>query len=56
MSGGRFAAQVSIASGSGRATTDRVMRFYDEFATHDAAADFAIEQGIDWVRDATRTH
>jgi hypothetical protein len=56
LSGGRFAAQVSIASGSGSATTDRVMRFYDEFASHDAAADFAIEQGIDWVRDTTRTH
>jgi hypothetical protein len=51
-----FAAQVSIASGSGSATTDRVMLFHDEFASHDAAADFAIEQGIDWVRDATRTH
>ncbi len=56
LSGGRFAAQVSIASGSGSATTDRVMRFHDEFASHDAAADFAIEQGIDWVRDTTRTH
>ena len=53
---GQFAAQVSIASGSGSATTDRVMRFYDEFPSHDAAARYAIAQGIDWVRAATRPH
>jgi hypothetical protein len=46
---GRFAAQVSIASGSGSASTDRVMRFHDDFPTHDAAADYAVAQGIDWV-------
>jgi len=51
---GRFAAQVSIASGSGSASTDRVMRFHDDFATHDAAAHYAVAQGIDWVRDAAR--
>jgi len=56
LSSGRFAAQVSIASGHGSATTDRVMRFHDEFPSHDAAASFAIEQGIDWVRDKTRAH
>jgi len=49
-----FAAQVSIASGSGSASTDRVMRFHDEFTTHDAAATYAIAQGIDWVHDAAR--
>jgi hypothetical protein len=53
---GQFAAQVSIASGRGSASTDRVMRFQDEFSTHDAAARYAIEQGIDWVRETTRTH
>jgi len=52
--GGLFAAQVSIASGSGSASTDRVMRFHDEFTTHDAAATYAIAQGIDWVHDAAR--
>jgi hypothetical protein len=52
--GGRFGAQVSIASGQGSATTDRVMRFVDDFATHDAAARFAVAQGIHWVNDLTR--
>jgi hypothetical protein len=52
--GGRFAAQVSIASGKGSASTDRVMRFVDDFATHDAAAHYAVAQGIDWVNDTTR--
>ncbi len=52
---GRFGAQVSIASGQGSASTDRVMSFYDEFTTHDAAAHFALQQGIHWVHTATRT-
>jgi len=56
LSNGQFAAQVSIASGRGSASTDRVMRFHDEFSSLDAAASYAIEQGIDWVRDLTRTH
>jgi len=53
---GRFAAQVSIASGSGRSTTDRVMRFCDDFATPDAAAHYALAQGIEWVHQTTRFH
>ena len=53
---GQFAALVSIASGRGSASTDRVMRFNDEFSTHDAAAQFAIAQGIDWVHATTRPH
>ncbi|MDP2262342.1 MAG: hypothetical protein Q8K24_04200 [Hydrogenophaga sp.] len=52
--GGRFAAQVSIASGHGSASTARVMRFTNEFTTHDAAADYAIAQGIDWVQELAR--
>jgi hypothetical protein len=52
---GRFAAQVSIASGRGSASTARVMRFVDDFSTHDAAAKYAVAQGIDWVNDALRT-
>lgn len=51
---GRFAAFVSIASGTGSASTDRVMRFTEDFATHEAAASYAMAQGIDWVRDAAR--
>ena len=53
---GQFAAQVSISSGHGSASTDRVMRFHSEFASHDAAARYAVEQGIDWVRASTRPH
>jgi hypothetical protein len=53
---GQYAAQVSIASGSGSASTDRVMRFHNEFPTHAAAAHYAIAQGIDWVRETTRPH
>ena len=52
--GGRFAAQVSIASGAGSASTDRVMRFVDDFPTFDAAARYAVAQGIDWVKDTLR--
>ena len=48
---GLFAAQVSIASGHGSASTDRVIRFDSAFSTHDAAADYALAQGIDWVHD-----
>ena len=51
---GRFAAQVSIASGKGSASTDRVMRFVDDFPTFDAAAHYADAQGIDWVKDVLR--
>ena len=51
---GRFAAQVSIASGAGSASTDRVMRFVDDFPTFDAAARYAVAQGIDWVKDTLR--
>jgi hypothetical protein len=53
---GQFAAQVSIASGRGSASTDRVMRFHDAFPSHDAASRYAIAQGIDWVRVNTRPH
>ena len=56
LSSGRFEAQVSIASGRGSATTDRVMRFCDDFSTHDAAAHYALSQGIDWVHSMTRPH
>ena len=48
---GCFAAQVSIASGTGSASTDRVMRFVDDFATFEAAARYAVAQGIDWVNN-----
>lgn len=47
---GRYAAQVSIASGSGSATTDRVMRFQNDFPTYRSAARYALAQGLRWVR------
>jgi hypothetical protein len=53
LEGGRFVAQVSIASGRGSASTDRVMRFHDHFPTHDAAAHYALAQGIVWVHETT---
>jgi hypothetical protein len=54
LTGGRFAAQVSIASGRGSASTDRVMRFIPDFPTYQEAAHYAIEQGLNWVRETTR--
>lgn len=52
--GGFFAAQVSIASGSGSASTARLMRFDSAFPTQDAAANYALAQGIDWVQETAR--
>jgi hypothetical protein len=54
--GGRFASLVSIASGRGSASTDRVMRFVQDFPTRAAATVYAIEQGIQWVRETARPH
>ena len=53
---GRFAAQVSVASGQGSASTARIMCFVDDFATHDDAAKYALAQGMDWVNEVTPTH
>jgi hypothetical protein len=53
---GRFAAQVSVASGRGSASTDRVICFTNDFATHEAAANFSMAQGLDWVQGTTPKH
>jgi hypothetical protein len=53
---GRFAAQVSVASGQGSASTARIMSFVDDFATHADAAKYALAQGMDWVNDLRPTH
>jgi hypothetical protein len=50
---GAFGAQVSVASGHGSASTDRVMRFVPEFATPDAASQYALEEGVLWVERQT---
>lgn len=46
---GRFAAAVSIRSGAGSMTHDRVMRFVPIFDTHDQATRFAAEQALSWL-------
>jgi hypothetical protein len=53
---GRFAAQVSVASGQGSASTARIMSFIDDFATHADAANYSLAQGLDWVHRAAQTH
>ena len=51
---GRHHASVSIRSGRGRATHDRVMRFSAHFDTAADAARFALEQGIAWIDAAAQ--
>ncbi len=50
---GAFGAQVSVASGHGSASTDRVMRFVPEFATPAAASQYALDKGVLWVERQT---
>jgi len=47
---GRFAPSVSIRSGRGSATHDRVMRFTPVFGSNNAAANYATAQGISWIQ------
>ena len=51
---GRYGASVSIRSGRGSASTDRVMRFKDPFDSADAAHRYAHEQGLIWVAQSTQ--
>ena len=44
--GGRYAAAVSIRSGSGSMTHDRVVRFVRVFDTHEQAARFAHDEAL----------
>jgi hypothetical protein len=46
---GRFAASVSIRSGTGSMTHDRVMRFVPVFDTSDQATRFATAQALAWI-------
>jgi hypothetical protein len=50
----RYAASVSIRSGQGRATHDRVLRLLPVFADAPSASRYATEQGLAWVRDPIR--
>lgn len=46
---GRFEASVSIRSGSGRATHDRVLRLKNVFDSREAAAHHATAQGLAYI-------
>jgi hypothetical protein len=48
---GRFLASVSIRSGQGSGTHDRVLRFTPSFTTQAAALRYASGQGLTWVHD-----
>jgi len=47
-----YCGQVSISSGQGRSSTDRIIRFSPVFATSDAAGEYALAQGIGWAHEA----
>lgn len=47
---GGFAASVSIRSGSGMASHDRVLRFVPRFPSRRAALRYATDEGLAWVR------
>lgn len=47
---GGFAALVSIRSGSGMASHDRVMRFVPSFPSRRAALRYAVDEGLAWVK------
>lgn len=46
---GRFSAAVSIRSGAGSMTHDRVLRFVPVFDTCDEATQFAATQALAWI-------
>ncbi|VWX59477.1 conserved hypothetical protein [Burkholderiales bacterium 8X] len=52
---GGFAASVSIRSGHGKGTHDRIMRLTPHFANRASAVRYAIEQGLQFVRERTLT-
>ena len=52
---GRFAAQVAISSGQGSASTARLMRFADAFASHEDAVQYGQAQGLSWVAERQGT-
>ena len=46
---GRYAASVSIRSGRGSTTHDRVLRLLPVFESRDAAERYATAQGLAWI-------
>ena len=51
---GWFACSVSIRSGSGSSTTDRVVRLTRLFRDRLAAAEYALAEGMRWIGMAPR--
>jgi hypothetical protein len=49
LSNGEWAASVSIRSGRGSSTTDRVLRFTPRFESALAAVDYATGQALSWM-------
>ena len=49
MDNGWYASSVSIRSGSGSATTDRVVRLTKLFRSQLQAADYALQEGMRWI-------
>ena len=47
---GTYAASVSIRSGSGSGTHDRVLRLTGLFADKLAASQYAVAEGLRWIR------
>ncbi len=47
---GGYAASVSIRSGRGSGTHDRVLRLVGRFLSHDSAIRHALTQGFDFIR------
>ncbi len=47
---GNYTASVSIRSGSGSGTSDRVYRFVPEFATREGALQYAVAEGHSWLQ------
>lgn len=50
---GLYAASVSIRSGHGSATHDRVLRFSGLFDSAAAAVHYATEHALGWIRERT---
>lgn len=50
---GQYAASVSVRSGRGSGTHDRIFRFTPFFATREEATLYALTQGRSFVRQAT---
>jgi hypothetical protein len=47
---GTYSAAVSIRSGRGMGTHDRIFRFIGQFPSHESAERYAIAQGIGWAQ------